>query len=185
MALSTSTSLDATMRSLWTAAFFTVMSCRASTSDWDSVKAEIRSEFPEVEQISTGELKAHLDSPRPILLDVRTAEEYRVSHLPGAIRVEPGGSLPEELRNLDPEALVVAYCSVGYRSSRLVELLEKEGFTNAKNLEGSIFEWANKGYPLERDEESVLEVHPYDEEWGRLLDPSLHAYRPGVKSVPH
>jgi rhodanese-related sulfurtransferase len=159
------------------------MSC-STTSDWDSVKARIRSEFPGVEQISTDELKARLDSPRPFLLDVRTAEEYAVSHLPGAIRVEPGGTLPEQLETLDRDALVVAYCSVGYRSSRLVELMEKEGFRNARNLEGSIFEWANKGYPLERDEESVLEVHPYDEEWGRLLDPALHAYRPGVKSIP-
>ena len=63
------------MRRLWTAAFLTAMSCRPGTSDWDSVKAKIRLEFPEVEQISTDELKAQLDSPRPILLDVRTEEE--------------------------------------------------------------------------------------------------------------
>jgi rhodanese-related sulfurtransferase len=172
------------MRALGRVALLIAVSCRSKTSDWDSVKATIRSEFPDVERISTDELKAQLDWPRPILLDVRTAGEYAVSHLPGAIRVEPAGSLPDQLRALDHDALVVAYCSVGYRSSRLVELMEKEGFSNVKNLEGSIFEWANKGYPLERDGKSVLEVHPYDEEWGRLLDPSLHAYRPGGRSIP-
>jgi len=172
------------MRSLWAFALFSIMSCRSNISEWDSVKARIRSEFPGVERISAEELKAQLDSHRPILLDVRSAEEYRVSHLPGAIRVEPDGNLPETLANLDRNARVVAYCSVGYRSSRLVELLKKEGFSSVKNLEGSIFEWANKGYPVERDGKSVLEVHPYDEKWGRLLDPSLHAYRPGEKSIP-
>jgi rhodanese-related sulfurtransferase len=172
------------MRAFWTVAVLAAMSCRATTSEWDSLKARIRSEFPEVEHISTDELKTQLDWPGPILLDVRTEEEYAVSHLPGAVRVEPGDELPDRLKTLDHQAPVVAYCSVGYRSSRLVALLEKEGFRNVKNLEGSIFEWANKGYPLERDERRVLEVHPYDETWGRLLDPSLHAYRPGVKSIP-
>jgi rhodanese-related sulfurtransferase len=125
-----------------------------------------------------------LDSGRgsPIVLDVRTAEEYEVSHLKGAIRVDPDGELPDFLRTLDHEASVVAYCSVGYRSSRLVERLTKEGFTDAKNLEGSIFEWANKGYPVERDGAPVQEVHPYDAVWGRLLDPSLHANQPRFRS---
>ena len=146
-------------------------------------KAEIIREygpFPEVEQVSAEELRSSFDSggKAPIVLDVRTPEEYRVSHLKSAIRVDPEGELPEVVRTLDHNAPVVAYCSVGYRSSRLVDRLRKEGFTDAKNLEGSIFEWANKGYPVERDGVPVREVHPFDEEWGRLLDPSLHAYEP-------
>ncbi len=59
-----------------------------------------------------------------------------------------------------------------------MERLKKEGFTEAKNLEGSIFEWANKDYPLERDGKPVHEVHPYDETWGRLLNPALRSYQP-------
>lgn len=147
-----------------------------------SVKAWVRSQFPDVEQVSTDALEQELESDRekgPLLLDVRGEDEYRVSHLHGAIRVEPGGELPASLRSIPRDAPIVAYCSVGYRSSQLVERLEKEGFTHAKNLEGSIFEWANKGYPLERDGKPVREVHPYDETWGRLLAPSLRRYHPG------
>ena len=156
------------------------MSCRKAPSDWEKTKSWVRSEFPGVEHLSAEDLRLQLGESRksPIVLDVRTAEEYEVSHLPGAIRVDPDGDLPEFLRTLDHQASVVAYCSVGYRSSRLVERLKKEGFADAKNLEGSIFEWANKGFPLERDGARVREVHPYDAEWGRLLDPSLHAYEP-------
>jgi rhodanese-related sulfurtransferase len=172
-------------------------SCRRSRSgaddmkDMASVKAWVRSEFPGVDQVSTDALERELagdasasvsesesesESEAPLLLDVRSEDEYRVSHLHGAIRVEPGGELPESLRSLPKDAPIVAYCSVGYRSSQLVERLKNEGFTNAKNLEGSIFEWANKGYPLERDGKPVRQVHPYDETWGRLLDPSLRGY---------
>lgn len=169
------------MRAPWVFAAFTLMSCQNRSSDWSQVKEWIRSEFPGVEQISTGELKERLETStrsRPVLLDVRTEEEYSVSHLPGAVRVEPGGELTPELEALDKTTPIVAYCSVGYRSSQLVERLKKEGFTDVKNLEGSIFEWANKGYPVERDGEEVRDVHPYDEEWARLLEPSLRSYRP-------
>ena len=158
------------------------MSCRQPPSDWEKTKAWVRSEFPDVERVSAEELKSTLDSGQkpPVVLDVRTAEEYRVSHLRGAIRVDPDGDLPQLVRALDHDAPVVAYCSVGYRSSRLVERLKNEGFTHAKNLEGSIFEWANRGYPVERDGKPVLEVHPFDAQWGRLLDPALRAYEPGA-----
>ncbi|MGH9333652.1 MAG: rhodanese-like domain-containing protein [Vicinamibacteria bacterium] len=146
------------------------------------MKAWVRSEFPGVEHVSAEELKAY---PRPpVLLDVRTEEEYRVSHLEGALRVEPGKELPDFLKTLDRATPVVAYCSVGYRSSQLVERLEKEGFEDVKNLEGSIFEWANKGYTVLRDGRPVKEVHPYDEKWGRLLDPELHAFRPRDEPPP-
>ena len=175
------------MRRFLAPALLALMSCRKAPSDWEKTKSWVRSEFPDVEQVSAEDLRLRLDSGRPnrnapIVLDVRTADEYEVSHLRGAIRVDPDGDLPDFLRTLDHEASVVAYCSVGYRSSRLVERLRKEGFTDAKNLEGSIFEWANKGYPLERDGAPVQEVHPYDAEWGRLLEPSLHAYQPRFRS---
>jgi rhodanese-related sulfurtransferase len=168
--------------------FIALFSCRKAPSDWEKTKSWVRSEFPDVEHVSVEELSRSLttESNRktPILLDVRTEKEYAVSHLPGAIRVDPDADLPEFVKTLDHEAPVVAYCSVGYRSSRLVEKLQREGFTNAKNLEGSIFEWANKGYPVERDGALVKEVHPYDAEWGRLLAPSLHRYEPGVPPPP-
>jgi rhodanese-related sulfurtransferase len=168
------------MRRILAPLLLALMSCRKAPSDWEKTKSWVRSEFPGVEHISAEELRLHFGEGResPIVLDVRTAAEYEVSHIPGAIRVEPDGDLPEFLRVLDHDASVVAYCSVGYRSSRLVERLKKEGFADAKNPEGSIFEWANKGFPLERDGALVREVHPYDAEWGRLLDPSLHAYEP-------
>jgi rhodanese-related sulfurtransferase len=78
-----------------------------------------------------------------MVLDVRTAEEYEVSHLPGAIRDDPEGDLPEFLR-LSTEA-PGCYCHV-YRSSRLVERLKKEGFVDARTS-GSIFGWAQKAIP--------------------------------------
>lgn len=160
-----------------------VSSCGSGSSpSWDSAKEMVREDFPNVEHISADELKDTLDgaaTPEPVLLDVRQEEEYVVSHLPGAVRVEPGSDASEVVETLDPDTPIVAYCSVGYRSSELVQKLQERGFTNVKNLEGSIFEWANRGYPVERAGEEVREVHPFNEEWGRLLHEDLRAYVPG------
>jgi rhodanese-related sulfurtransferase len=140
----------------------------------------IARDFPGAPSIPADALAARLDGPdAPLLLDVRQEEEYAVSHLPGARRVEPEAeALPPELLALPRDTPIVAYCSVGYRSAALVERLRAEGFTRAENLEGSIFRWANEGRPVVRDGREVAEVHPYGRAWGVLLDRGLHAWRP-------
>jgi rhodanese-related sulfurtransferase len=156
--------------------------CGRSSPSWTSVKDMVRRDFPDVERISAEELNRRLSSntqPRPVLLDVREEAEYAVSHLPGATRVAPGSDTSELIESLDRDTPIVAYCSVGYRSSELVDKLRQRGFTNVKNLDGSIFEWANSGYSIERDGVEVREVHPFDEQWGRLLNEDLRAYEPG------
>ena len=161
-----------------------VFGCESSLS-WTSVKEMVRRDFPGVEHVSADELNRRLESAdAPVLLDVREEAEYNVSHLQGAVRVQPGSDAAELIETLEsdtPDMPIVAYCSVGYRSSELVQKLTERGFTNVKNLDGSIFEWANRGYPVERDGEEVREVHPFDDRWGTLLHEDLRAYEPGAK----
>lgn len=147
---------------------------------WQLVNRMITSDFPNVHHISTDSLAAWLaDSSRsaPLLLDVRKPEEYAVSHLPGAVRVDPETTDFSFLDSVDHAAPIVAYCSVGYRSSGLAEQLQKAGFTNVLNLQGSIFQWANEGRPVYRQEKKVQQVHPYDKIWGRLLNKELRTYK--------
>jgi hypothetical protein len=60
----------------------------------------------------------------------------------------------------------------------MAERLQKAGFTRVRNLEGSIFEWANEGRPLVREGKKVTTVHPYDTTWGRLLRDDVRAPLP-------
>jgi rhodanese-related sulfurtransferase len=141
---------------------------------WGAIKTRIRTDFPEVETISADALARELEeNPQLVLLDARAPEEFAVSHLEGARRALTKKEALTELRGLPPEQTVVVYCSVGYRSARLAEKLAGEGFTNVRNLEGSIFEWANAGRPVFRGASAVHEVHPYDGSWGELLRPDL------------
>ncbi len=152
-------------------------SCADNEVAWTAVKYKIQTDFPGVEQLSIEALNDWLASgdPPPLLLDVREQEEYDVSHLPGAVQVHPG-DLDVSVIVTDKDTPIVAYCSVGYRSSRFAQRLREQGYTHVSNLEGSIFEWANKGYPVVRDGEEVREVHPFNTRWGRLLDQELRAY---------
>ena len=149
---------------------------------WSTVESTIRSQYPDVRQLSTDSLAAWLNEPdvqESVLLDVRQEEEYTVSHLPGAIQVDPDTEGLAFLEDVPKIAPVVTYCSVGYRSSAFSKRLMEAGYTDVWNLEGSIFRWANEGRPVYRNGRPVAEVHPYNKLWGTLLADSLRAYEPG------
>ncbi|MFP4228349.1 MAG: rhodanese-like domain-containing protein [Salinivenus sp.] len=149
---------------------------------WSAVNRIIEADFPGVSSLTTDSLAARLaDStvPQPLLLDARSPEEYAVSHLPDAHRVDPEADSFPALDTLSRERPIVVYCSVGYRSARVTAQLRDQGFTDVRNLEGSIFRWANEGRPVVRDGTPVEAVHPYDRTWGTLLNDSLHRRTPG------
>jgi sterol desaturase/sphingolipid hydroxylase (fatty acid hydroxylase superfamily)/rhodanese-related sulfurtransferase len=142
----------------------------------------VDSKFPSVPQVSSSELASWLtDTNRssPLLLDIREPDEYAVSHLPGAIRVDPRAS-DETLRALLGQGrAAVAYCVVGYRSSLFAERAIRAGWTNVSSLRGAIFNWANEGRPLDRDGKPVSLVHGYDRFSSLMLLPEVRAPFPG------
>ena len=143
------------------------------TPAWERTLRLVREAFPDVPRMTTWQLAAmRVDDAAPdiVLLDARTAAEFNVSHLPGAVLASDTRMALDALEANDPERTVVVYCSVGYRSSRLAKDLRARGFENVSNLEGSLFQWANEGRPLFRGDERVYQAHPFDEEWGQLLD---------------
>jgi sterol desaturase/sphingolipid hydroxylase (fatty acid hydroxylase superfamily)/rhodanese-related sulfurtransferase len=150
---------------------------RHSLPTWDDIERRIAAEYPDVRKISTTELDAWLhDSSKspPILLDAREADEFAVSHLPGAIRVSPAASAVDLPPGVNKSAPIVVYCSVGYRSAGMAKRLQEAGFSDVCNLDGSIFRWANEGRPLLQGDNAVSVVHPYDEHWGTLLKAEHH-----------
>ena len=151
---------------------------RTTGFQWFLLNLSLRTQFPHVRWITTHQLADWLqnrDRQLPVLLDVRTAEEWNVSYLPGARRVDPAVSaeavLPDGTRDTD----VVLYDAVGYRAAELATRLRAAGFTRVQCLDGSIFQWANEHRPLVRNGESVTRVHPHTQYWGRLLSDDVRA----------
>ena len=134
---------------------------------WKVIKLLIRARFPTVRHISTAQLAAWLEQEaQPLLLDARTPQEYSMSHLERAQLVPANAQTA--LPGLDSSTPIVTYCSIGYRSARLAQQLQSMGYKNVFNLEGSIFQWANEGRPVYR-EQQIKQVHPYNRLWGCLL----------------
>lgn len=146
--------------------------------DWFLLKKSLQQRFPKVEWITTQELAnwlADKQRPAPLLLDVRTVEEWNVSHLAGARRVDPGAPVEKVAAGISKETPIVTYCAVGFRSGETATKLRAAGFSNVRNLEGSIFEWANEHRPLVHEDHPVTVVHPYNSLWGRLLADDVRA----------
>ena len=147
--------------------------------EWQGVHQLLRTDFPNVPTVTTDQLADALTDERPVLLlDVRDASEFLVSHLPNAHLVQSTDDIATSLENVSSDTLIVAYCSVGYRSAQLISELQQRGITTAFNLEGSIFAWANAGLPIYRGESQVRQVHPFNKSWGQLLNPGLWSFTP-------
>ena len=68
------------------------------------------------------------------LLDVRTPEEFREGHLPGALNI-PVQELPKRLSEVGPPGTpVVVYCKAGARAASAAELLRHAGYPQVLNL---------------------------------------------------
>lgn len=126
-----------------------------------------------VDVISVKDLKE--SENKIVILDARELEEYLVSHIPGATHFGYDNPHYELLDELDKDQEIVVYCSIGYRSEKIGEQLLKRGFTQVRNLYGSIFEWANCGYELEDPRDNpTFQVHTYNKKWSKWL--LNHAY---------
>ena len=162
--------------------FFASCSNTYSSADWDSIEYTIATEFPDIRQMTTNDLANILDddAKEVMLLDVREADEIAVSHLLGAVRVGSAQEAAALIRSAPQHTIIVAYCSVGYRSAELVSELQQFSARTVYNLNGSLFRWANEDRAVYRGTERVTTVHPFNERWGTLLNTSLHAYEPSL-----
>jgi phage shock protein E len=106
---------------------------------------------PEVTSVSAATLSERLDSAdAPVILDVRTLEEYSSGHVPGAINV-PYDQVADRVEEFAAfrDADVVVYCQSGKRASMAAADLKAAGFSRVLDLEGHMQGWKEQGLPLE------------------------------------
>lgn len=146
--------------------------CASVQLNWQSLKTQIRNQFPSVEHITTTDFKENY-SGQAHIIDVRNADEFEVSHLPGAVHFQDADQLATWIQE-QPKQPIVVYCSVGYRSAQMVKSLQKLGLQQVVNLEGSIFEWVNQGESVVDRNGPTQKVHPFNQKWGQLLEKQYH-----------
>lgn len=103
------------------------------------------------------------------LLDTRESKEYEVSAIQGAMHAGFLFFSKKTVEEIDKNALVVVYCTIGARSETIGERLLKNDFTRVYNLYGGIIYWKNQGYPVYHDGLETQNVHVYSKKWGQWL----------------
>ncbi|MCC4271463.1 sulfurtransferase [Marinobacter nauticus] len=83
-----------------------------------------------------------------LLLDVRDADEYRSSHIPGAVNISRG-MLEFKFTN-DPalenrQMKIVLYCKTSGRAALSAKALKEMGYMNVQSIEGGFDAWLEAG----------------------------------------
>jgi len=76
-------------------------------------------------------------------VDVRTAGEFQMGHIPGAINA-PVDVLEAQAESWDRNATYVVYCATGDRSVAAIETMKAMGFVNIKHLAAGIQAWTGE-----------------------------------------
>lgn len=104
-----------------------------------------------------------------LFLDSRELKEYETSHIKNALYVGYNDFDIKRMDSIAKEQKIVVYCSVGYRSEKITEKLEKAGFEDVSNLYGGIFEWVNNEKPVYNTNGKTDSVHTFNKAWSKWL----------------
>jgi rhodanese-related sulfurtransferase len=81
-----------------------------------------------------------------VLLDVRTAGEYSLGHIPGAVNIDfTGPDFAKNVASLDKSKTYLVYCASGGRSAGACKEMAKLKFAGLVNLEGGYRGWVKAG----------------------------------------
>ncbi len=109
-----------------------------------------RAAEPVAPSISPQELQARMATgDAPLVVDVRTPEEFRAGHVPGAINV-PHDQVAAHAAELSSEHGVALYCMKGPRARLGEQALERAGVEHVLHVEGGFSAWQAAGLPVEK-----------------------------------
>ena len=79
-------------------------------------------------------------NPNSILLDVRSNQEYREYHLPGAINLPLYDITPSNARSriTNKETTIIVYCATGHRSMEAFQKLKNIGYYNIYRIRNGL-----------------------------------------------
>lgn len=89
-----------------------------------------------------------INQDKAVVLDVRPADEFSKSHLPGAVNI-PFAELPIKIGHLTKyqSKSIILVCGTGMQSRKARGQLRKVGFNDVYVLNGGINEWQSQGLP--------------------------------------
>ena len=121
------------------------------TSLWQRIGNWLREATGAPDSISAHELEAlRTGKEKPFILDVRSSQEFKQDgHIAGATLITLN-DLPNKLKQVPTDRMVVCVCRSGARSSAAYGVLKQAGYTNIRNLSGGMMGWQSAKMPVTR-----------------------------------
>jgi len=102
-----------------------------------------------ITSLETPQFSSLMREESPILIDVRTPEEFATGHLKDAVNIDfYSPNFRSEIANLDPTKQYALYCRSGNRTSQTLSMMRTMGFSNVSDLKGGIVAWQQHGLSL-------------------------------------
>jgi hydroxyacylglutathione hydrolase len=91
--------------------------------------------FDTITSITVEEFAEIVKNRTEVILDVRTAAEFNLGHVHGAVNM-PLNYIHDYRSRISGQQLTYVYCAAGYRSMAFVSLLQKEGYDHLVDVTG-------------------------------------------------
>lgn len=104
-------------------------------------------EAPNITPSELSERRASGDAP--MVIDVRTAEEFATGHIPGALNI-PFDRVAERISEVDAPNGVALYCMMGPRARKGEAALLDSGYVSVLHIDGGLAAWKAAGLPVEK-----------------------------------
>ena len=106
---------------------------------------------PAVKQIGIQQFDDMRLQKDTVVLDVRTAQEYKQGHVPGSVNIDINDpQFRKKVAELDKSKTYLVHCARGVRSARAAKIMSPMGFDHLFDYHGGFDEWKKSGKPVEK-----------------------------------
>lgn len=102
-----------------------------------------------MQTISAEEAATRLDAGNGVVIDIRSANEFALGHIPGALHLEAERIDADAARRLAAMKPIFC-CATGRRTAMLMDRLAGSGGADTVCIQGGLDAWMNAGFDINR-----------------------------------
>ena len=104
-----------------------------------------------VKRVGVEEFEKLRENKANTVLDVRTEQEFKAGHIPGAVNIDvKAPDFQEKVGKLDKNKTYLVHCAGGVRSASACKKMESAGFKELYDLAPGFKGWEKAGKPVEK-----------------------------------
>lgn len=117
------------------------------------VKVNTPQQLGVIHKSTVSDFNKAINNKTGILVDVRTPEEYKESHLEGSVNVNfKKRTFPSYISALDKNQPVLIYCRSGNRSGKAAKIMQSLGFKEVYDLSKGFKGWNAEKKPITKED---------------------------------